>query len=344
MRYPIHIFSFLFLALCLYSCHENEDADGAGAPSNAMQVAVAFYPGQVGDHGFADGIMESVSQLVKRAEDDKTMHMDVQFFALNSKQETQTAIRHWVSHPENPFLGGTYQRRLLVLTDARQVAWLNGILDTQPSDELLLLNTSKDVIDSLSRSLGSRVHALNISLAREAADLCRYIQHDANADAEQRHGVDIFRMADSYHTADSIDTVCRSLLPSDIPVNTGYLEELQTDSATGEINYVKSQQYANFLAEFYYQYNKDQFLILDGGSYNLVFDEMSTKVASGRLQTLFLDLNTGTDNYCVRRAYGRALLEWVEDWTKASSPAGMPSVTWHGSWDGYVESTIPIVP
>lgn len=334
----------MFLAFCLNSCHENEDADGGGVSSDALQVAVAFYPGQVGDHGFADGIMESVSQLAKRAEDDNALQMDVQFFAFDSKQDTQTAIRHWASHPDNPVLGGTYRRRLLVLTDARQVAWLNGILDTQQSDELLLLNTSKDVTDSLSLSLGSRVHALNISLAREAADLCRYIRNGANADAEHHHGVDIFRMADCCHTADSIDIVCRSLLPGDIPVATRYMAELQTDSATGEIDYVKSQQYANFLAEFYYQYNKDNFLLMDGGSYNLVFDEMSTKVDPGKLRTLFLDLNIGTDNYCVRRAYGRALLEWVDGWAKASSPAGMPSVTWHGSWDGYVESTIPIVP
>lgn len=344
MRNTIHILFYIFLALGLCSCNEDESGDGVDASSQGMQVAVAFYPGQVGDHGYADGIMESVAQLVNKTEDDKPSHLDVQFFAFDSKRETQTAIRHWASHPENPFLGGTYKRRLLVLTDARQVDWLNGLQSAPQSDELLLLNTSKDVVDSLARSLGNRVHALNISLAREAADLCRYIQNGANADTERHSGIDIFRMADSYHVADSIDVVCRSVLPSDIPVLTGYMAELQTDSVTGEINYVKSQQYANFLAEFYYQYNKDNFLLLDGGSYNIVFDEMSAKLDSGKLRTLFLDLNTGTDNYCVRRAYGRALLEWVDGWTKASSAAAMPQVTWHGSWDGYVESTIPVAP
>lgn len=75
-----------------------------------------------------------------------------------------------------------------------------------------------------------------------------------------------------------------------------------------------------------------------------MFDEFSPEAESGRSRTVFLDLNTGTDNYCLRRAYGRALVEWVADWMRTSLPAGMPPVTWHGSWDGYVESTIPVVP
>lgn len=342
MRNPIHIFFYIFFALCLCSCHDGDDAETEDSSSAAIQVAVAFYPGQAGDHGYADGIMESVPQLSKSDDGDKSLHTDVQFFAFDSKRETQMAIRHWASHPENPFLGGNYRRRLLVLTDARQVAWLDGIQDGQQTDELLLLNASKEVVDSLTHLLGNRVHALNISLAREAADMCRYIQNSDNGDAGQYKGVDIFRMAGNSHTADSIDIVCRSMLPADFPVVTGYMAELQTDSVTGEINYVVSQQYARFLAEFYYKYNKDNFLLLDGGSYNLVFDEMSYNADSGKWRTVFLDLNTGTDNYCIRRAYGRALQEWVAEWRRASSSVGMPTITWHGSWDGYVESTIPI--
>lgn len=345
MRNPIHILFCTFLAFCICGCHDHEDAESQESSSSAVQVTVVFYPGQVGDHGYADGIMESLPKIGKltgtETGTDKPSHVDTQFFTFDSKQEALRALNHWTSHPENPFLGGNYPQRLLVLTDARQVDWLKDIQINNPLDQLLLLNTSKVVVDSLAQSWGNRVHALNISVAHEVEGLCRYVLQSIDSQDEDS-GVDIFRMAGSYHTADSIDIVCQSMLPQAMSVSTHYMAEWQEDPETGEISYVQSQQYARFLAEFYYQYNKDHFLLLDGGSYNFVFDEMSPKDGEGMNHTIFLDLNLGTDNYCIRRSYGRALIEWIESWMKTSSPGVMPSITWHGSWDGYVKSTVPV--
>lgn len=349
MRIPIHVFFYIFLAFCISGCHDHEDAESQESSSSAVQVTVVFYPGQVGDHGYADGIMESLPQIGKltgiETGTGKASHVDTQFFTFDSKQEALRALNHWTSHPENPFLGGNYQQRLLVLTDARQVGWLKGLQSNNLQDQLLLLNTSKEVVDSLAQSWGNRVHALNISVAHEAEALCRYIQQSMEQGHQGQNGdVDIFRMAGSYHTADSIDIVCQSMLSQGISVNTNYMEEWQEDPVTGEISYVQSQQYARFLAEFYYQYNKDHFLLLDGGSYNFVFDEMSPKDEESLAHTTFLDLNMGTDNPCIWRDYGRALIGWIETWMKSASPDAMPPITWHGSWDGYVESTVPLVP
>lgn len=345
MKITWRIFYLVFLVCCISGCKDSEDA--VSQDSSYLQVAVAFYPGQVGDHGYADGIMECLPQIGKAQSANQDLHIDAQFFALDSKQEVLRSLRYWSSHPENPFQGGNYQRRLLVLTDARQVAWLDGMKPENSQDELLLLNTAKDVVDSLAQTWGNRVHALNISVAHEMEAYCRYIQRSladegGQEGAGQNCALDIFRMEGCCHTADSVDVVCHSKLGETVPVEVNYLQEWLTDSVTGELDYVASQQYARFLAEFYFQYNKDHFLFLDGAAYNLVFDEMSPKTdEAGSSHILFLDMNRGTDNYCVWRQYGRALISWIEEWSHASSPEALPRITWHGSWDGYVDSSVP---
>lgn len=344
MKITWRIFYLVFLACCFSGCKDSAEAVSQESLHSDVQVAVVFYPGQLGDHGYADDIMESVPQMGKLAGGDQSSRIDAQFFAFDSKQETQRSMSYWGNHPENPFLGGMYQHRLLVLTDARQVAWLDGIPTEHAQDELLLLNTAKEVVDSLAQTWGNRVHALNISVAHEVEDLCRYMRHRMAAEGGQNGSLDIYRMAESYHTADSIDIVCQSVAAEDISVAAHYMGEWHTDSITGEINYVASQQYVRFLAEFHYQYNKDHFLLLDGGSYNLVFDDQSPKDEAGMGRTVLLDLNTGTDNYCIRRGYDRALLSWIAQWVKMATPDAMPRIMWHGSWDGYVKSTIPTVP
>lgn len=338
MKNTLCFFFYMFLAFCIFGCHDHEDAGSQDSSSSAVLVTVVFYPGQVGDHGYADGLMDSVPQIAKLQPSGKCSHIDTQFFAFDSKRETQRSLQYWAAHPENPFLGGNYQRRLLVLTDARQVAWLDQVQARNPQDELLLLNASASVVDSLAQSWGNRVHALNISVAHEVTEFCQYIKSRQHVNGMQNSNVDVFKMAESYHTGDSIAYAFNEMHSENFSVSTTYMEEWQEDSITGEINYVSSQQYAHFLAEFYYQYNPESFLFLDGGSYNLVFDELSPKDGAGFGHTLFLDLYLETNNFCIWRQYGHALIGWIADWVNSSSSDVIPRITWHGSWDGYVES------
>lgn len=345
MKHTWCIFFIVFLVLCVSGCQDHDDARSQEYLSKAVQVTVVFYPGQVGDHGYADDLMEHVPQIGRLGGADNTYDIDTQFFAYDSRRETLNALRYWASHSENPFLGGRYQQRLLVLTDAREVAWLDSLMIENESDHLLLLNTAEGVVDSLAMSWGDRVHALNVSITKEVATMCQYIlrSKDAGGENEEPEEVNVYRLAGSYNTADSIGIVCQSVLSHDMKVCTKYMNELQEDSVSGKISYVQSLQYARFLADFYYKYNKDEFLFIDGGSYNIVFDDLSPKEA-GMARTIFIDLNMGTDNYCIRRQYGKALVDWISDWFRSASPTDMPCVRWHGSWDGYVDSNIPPIP
>lgn len=332
-----------FLVCFVCGCSDHDEEANQEPSSSSVQVTVVFYPGQVGDCGYADDIMGSISQLEKIQTSGKSSHIDTQFFAFNSKRETLGALRNWDSHREDPFLGGNYQRRLLVLTDVRQVAWLDSLQSVNAQDELLLLNTSSLVIDSLAHSWGDRVHSLNISVSQEVKDLCRYILSKADANKTLSGAVDFIQMAGKSQTADSVNIAFRSMLYDGISFSSYTLDEFREDTITGEINYTYYQQYANQVARSYYENNKNSFIFVDGGSYNLVFDDLSLEDESYITRTAFLDTDVFTNNYCIKRQYGKALVGWVADWMKASSPDAMPRVTWHGSWDGYVDSTVPAV-
>lgn len=341
MKHTWSIFLFVFLALCVSGCQDHDDARGQESLFQTVQVTVVFYPGQVGDHGYADDLMEHVPQIGRLGGAGNRYDIDTQFFAYDSRRETQRALRYWASHPEDPFRGGRYRQRLLVLADAREVAWLDSIAIENESDHLLLLNAAEGVVDSLARSWGDRVHALNVSIANEVESMCRYILRGSEAGGENEEEVNVYRQAGSYDTADSIDVVCQSVLSPGMKVSTNYMNELHEDSVTGKISYVQSLQYARFLADFYYKYNTHEFLFIDGGYYNIAFDDMSPKEA-GMARTIFIDLDMGTANYYIRRQYGKALVQWIADWLGSAPPADMPRVRWHGSWDGYVDSNIPL--
>ena len=134
-------------ALTACSSDDDDNTGGNAIPQVAqMQVTVVFEPGQLGDQGYADRILSGLTELKQAQETADANAMDVCYLSLEDASKTQSAIAQWAQQRSNPYASQvSYERRLLVLTKATQLAWLNQ-QNLQPTDEVLLLNTDKSVI------------------------------------------------------------------------------------------------------------------------------------------------------------------------------------------------------
>lgn len=349
MKITCRILFGIFIACILWGCSSHEDVDGSNdSSSSSIQVTVLFEPGQIGDRGYADHIMSSIPQIEKLQTADKSSHIDAQFLAFNSQRETLEGLRQWSLHRENPFLGGSYQRRLLVLTDAQQASLLDSISLEEPHDEVLMLNTPPSFVDSLAEARwGNHIHVLNISISKEVKQLCRYINRSReNNDSVLPADIMLFRKHDGGHVGDSASIAIASFQQPAINVIQNSWDSLKTDP--GEDSFAQGVKYAYDMAIFMYAligYNSQHlyFFLHDGGIYNLGF--LAVGVIEELMPVTYLDTDVEDDNFqfSIKRQYAQALVDWVRRWRASKSVDSIPRVLWHGSWDGYVDSTVPDV-
>ncbi len=113
-----HYLSFILLGglVGLAGCKDNEEL----APDDSIQVAatksitVVFAPGQLGDMGYADNVMEGIYYLKMRDLVTESGACDVSFTMGESIDMTQEHLKTWFDSISNPRNNVAYEQRLLV--------------------------------------------------------------------------------------------------------------------------------------------------------------------------------------------------------------------------------------
>ena len=82
-----------------------------------MQMTVMFAPGQLGDKGYADGVMEGIISIEDFSRNYYSDTLDVRFMTTLDLEDAKSSIVKWAQNDKNPFYDCTYERRLLVLTE-----------------------------------------------------------------------------------------------------------------------------------------------------------------------------------------------------------------------------------
>ena len=88
----------LLTASCSKDDDEPQQVNPPVAAGARLQVMMVFAPGQLGDGGYADGLLEYASgmeflEIMPDAEDS----IDVQFISLYSVNDTRQALKEWAA-------------------------------------------------------------------------------------------------------------------------------------------------------------------------------------------------------------------------------------------------------
>lgn len=341
----------LFLALlCLTAaCHKGDDGDEPKGKSAAInEIMVIFSPGQLGDNGYADDVMEGVNLLSKVAQGTEELDsLDVSFLSPWNREDMMQGIIDWAGDAESRFVDGEYQYRLLVLTEAYMLPMVDAIkTKLRPTDEVLVLKTDENDIKTAAAkyNLGDRLHGLNISAASSIRRFCKFMDQQIQYRNEilgrsmNRNRVPLLRLyGKDYGYRDSIAETLAEVLGNTSEVvylslgNEG-IEGL--DEADGGMPVIK---YAYMLADVWqysYRMGGSGFMIVDLGTGNAGWDYnlMQRSIDDDTYITLYIDrADTPLPNsYCVQRMFGFALLSWCYEWM-VKSPGEMPASITHSN-------------
>ncbi len=328
--------SFLTLLMAMLfsfaSCSKDEGSGQSGSPTSTLQVTVVFEPGQLGDLGYADRVLRGLQKV--ESENEGTI--DTRYLYLSDDEKSKTALARWAENRTNPFTADkNYQRRLLVLTEAEQLEWLNGIT-LDENDEVLMLNTDKDAIAS--SALGNRIHVLNISAAEGAEKYFNIIDQLEKTDLIDTYPtVGMLRWSEKTNYADSIAETFQKHYGQTKSLDTQYFEEMLLDSSS----YITVGY--RFAGIFYDSDAMEfSFSIIDAGIANLGFDYYLFNVDQGIARFLYLDSDkTSLERFTIVRKFDEALVQWVNRW-KTAAVGTLPKDEWHGAWDGYTDDDISL--
>lgn len=325
-------------ALTFTACSSDDDNNGAAAPEVArMQVTVVFEPGQLGDQGYADRILRGLTQLKQDEETASANDMDVKYISQEDAAKTQSAMRQWTQQRSNPYATQVnYERRLLVLTKATQLAWLNE-KELGDGDEVLLLNTDKSVIAS--SELAGRIHVLNISAAASAEKYFKYIDEEEQMETVPlADDIGLLRVNNQQLYADSIAETFKEHYADRREMQTLYFDE----EAGDETNMTAaSYRLADFFSD--YQTMGFYFSIIDLGNANMGYDYylFNNEEDDGRTLMLDAEISGVLPRFSICRKFDEAIKNWIGRW-KVSEVGSLPQEEWHGAWDGYVEDNIDL--
>lgn len=317
---------------------DDDDNGGIVMPEVArMQVTVVFEPEQLGDQGYADRILRGLTQLKQDEETASTNDMDVKYISQEDADKTQSAMQQWTQQRNNPYATKVnYERRLLVLTKATQLAWLNE-KDLSDGDEVLLLNADKSVIAS--SVLASRIHVLNISAATSAEKYFKYIDEEEQMETVPlADDIGLLRVNNQQLYADSIAETFKEHYADRRELQTLYFDE-----EAGDVTNMTAASYrlADFFAD--YQTMGFYFSIIDLGNANMGYDYYLFNNEENYGRTLMLDSenNSVLPRFSICRKFDEAIKNWIGRW-KVSEVGSLPQEEWHGAWDGYVEDNIDL--
>lgn len=355
-----HLIPFmLFVLLLCFACsQEDEQVPQPATQTEARyEVMVVFAPGQLGDKGYADDVMEAINLLTYKTENAKSDSLDINFISPWGFTSMQESIVNWASNAENPYEEGTYERRLLVLTESFMMSALGQLTNKlRPTDEVLVMKVNEDDVLSAAEKygLGNRLHGLNISAANSIRRYCRFMDQytmlikDFAEQEVNPNLVSFFRLYDQQEVPyrDSIYETLTEELPDSVRITVTPLSNLQneglyiTESGTTviELSYI----YAGF-AQVALKLNGATFNIIDLGSGNAGWDYfcMGRSTDDFTFHTLVIDGNDMpmTSRCYVKRLFGLALINWNMEWLD-NSVGGMPRMTCHCN-DDFCTDNIP---
>lgn len=359
------------LGFVVTSCTDDDDKPEPepaevkkGAP---YEVMVAFAPGQLGDQGYADNVLEGVNLLSRFTEvvqDTLYAQFNVRFISPYDMDDLRESLEVWAGNTANPFVDDSYQRRLLVLTEPYMVNYLDSVNTLlRPSDEILVMKVNGDDVQQAANryGLGSRIHGLNISAAPSIRRFCKMMKTMTRQAAENGTNTNygnlpFYRLFDEKTMVyrDSIQETLVEELGSDATILSFVLssEEDQgivvTESAytVYQMAYVWADAWQKF-----YEFSGFAFAIVDLGSGNAGWDYwlMGRKKYDDTYYTLIID---GEESpllyrYYVQRHFDYALMNWVSTWVSKPAASMPPFMSYdkmkyeNVEFSEYCEDNIP---
>ena len=342
----------LLMTIVVVAC--NKDADKPqpvseqGAP---IQITVMFAPGQLGDKGYADRVMEGVNSLDELDNLYGGDSLEVRFISPYSLDAAKDDIQQWASSSAHSFSSGNYERRLLVLTEPFMAGLLTLIKDKlQPTDEILMLKMGEADIQQMSEhfALGNRVHGLNISASASARKYCQYIRRWVEQyNIQGLIQIPVYRLYDNaeYPYRDEMMEAIQEEMGDDVE-----FVQIGLSSQVGEGIYMEGSTHtvveaafeAAQIAQFSAESSGCPFVIVDLGAGNTGWDYylLSQSYSITPLATLMLDARQASrlERFYINRDFGTAFEEWVEEWK--SKAVGAMDVQVTHSDDYYYEDNI----
>lgn len=339
----------LGLAINIASCSGDDDSPVEQGrkkfvipDSTFCEVTVVFAPGQLGDKGYADNVMEGINKLSYLDNNNENVGLDVHFISPRSFRTLSNAVREWALDSSIPYADGKYRRRLLVLTEPFMFPMVATVSHYRETDEVLLLKANDDdVIAAAEKNdMGHRVYGLNISAARSIRRFCRFMEEEI-VRKKERFNRNVLnkplmyqRLYDSELIVyrDSVyETLAEELGESNISVS-----DISSEMAEG----LYTKDLGNTVVEYAYMmavlartiYNRMNlgFYVNDLGSGNSGWDYwlMGFSQDDDIYQTLIIDSSESPlfHRYYVKREFGDALADWCVKWAKQENDT-MPRFT-----------------
>jgi hypothetical protein len=371
--YGVGMWLLLPLLLLLTGCGKDAEKDVNGGENHStatMSIAVVFAPGQLGDMGYADNVLEGVYRLKKLDQTAQPDTLDVYYLACDGLESAIEEAQSLVNDPLNPFSGQPYKRRLLVLTEPFMVDWIEPMkTKIREEDEVLVLKVNKaDVSAAAQRlNLGNRLHGLNISAASSARRYCNFIKTiisyaQDEYDVEFNSGlidpdepyvhlnsnhILFYRLYDQKQVAyrDSIEEVLREEFGDNSVISViSVASEVGNGIFTNDTQNTILQEaykYGQHLQELYDNYGYG-FHVADLGSAAHGMSYYFMGRSNPYLNVLMLDSETPSQ-YWVKRNFGAALYYWGIRWMRTRSVGIMPSILVFGDWNGnYVTDNLDV--
>jgi len=355
----LRLIPLIALLLC-FACSQEDEVlpqPGTPQPKPKYEIMIVFAPGQLGDKGYADDLMEAINLLTFESEYVKNDSIDVNFISPWSLASIEHSLTVWASDAENPFEEGTYARRLLVLTESFMLPVLDHLKHLlRPTDEVLVLKVNDDDVRAAAETygLGSRLHGLNISVANSMRRYCRFMGQYAQlmkqlTDEDVNLSRLVFHRLYDPHEVTYRDSIYETLteeLPDSTRLIITAVSNLQSEglyapesaSTVIEAAYVLAS-----LAQATFELTRVTFNIIDLGSGNSGWDyfRMGKSKENTSFHTLVIDGNDlPLASRCyVKRLFGMALISWTATWL-ANSVGSMPRTTLHCN-DTFCTDNIP---
>ncbi|MBQ8128549.1 MAG: hypothetical protein IJ176_09140 [Prevotella sp.] len=368
-------FLMLLVAAIATGCSKDDDDNGTPGQETAtgatMSVTVVFAPGQLGDMGFADNVLEGVYRLKVLDHQAQPDTIDVNYLAGADLDAAKEMMEDWFDNGYNIYTAKPYERRLLVLTEPFMVDWMEPLKERfLDIDEVLVLKMNQDdVAKAAARlGLGSRLHGLNISAASSARRYCQYIRQTIE-EAEENHQAEIESGEASDDDPDykplNCDNMCyfRLYEPDKVALRDSVYEVLKEElggrteivfnfmaTTVGDGIYTGEEQnsilqeaykYGQLLSDLYTE-ERSRFHFADLGSaaQGLGYYFMGRQ---SDVDVLSLDTQLASQ-WWVRRDFGTALFNWTAQWMRSDAIATMPASQVFGGWNSnYVTDNIQLL-
>ena len=368
-------FLMLLVAAIATGCSKDDDDNGTPGLETAtgatMSVTVVFAPGQLGDMGFADNVLEGVYRLKVLDHQAQPDTIDVNYLAGADLDAAKEMMEDWFDNGYNIYTAKPYERRLLVLTEPFMVDWMEPLKERfLDIDEVLVLKMNQDdVAKAAARlGLGSRLHGLNISAASSARRYCQYIRQTIE-EAEENHQAEIESGEASDDDPDykplNCDNMCyfRLYEPDKVALRDSVYEVLKEElggrteivfnfmaTTVGDGIYTGEEQnsilqeaykYGQLLSDLYTE-ERSRFHFADLGSaaQGLGYYFMGRQ---SDVDVLSLDTQLASQ-WWVRRDFGTALFNWTAQWMRSDAIATMPASQVFGGWNSnYVTDNIQLL-